>query len=185
MIRRFCVSMLLLVFCFLGLIFSKSTLAQDTAPTFSSVSNISSFELFWPIVAGRVSGEPLYPLKIFKEKIKGVLIFRDIKKSEYNLFISEKRVVEFEKLSLVNKDFVNAAKTLDVAKFYHSKTLSYLEKAKVGGKMVGPTRERIIMSFNNQILLLKDIASKVNDDQKQSLTEVIFSLGSEIEKLKE
>ena len=62
------------------------------------VENINSYELFWPLVAGKTSNESLYFLKRFKEKIRGALIFGNAQKAEYESMLATKRLLEVEKL---------------------------------------------------------------------------------------
>ncbi|MEK7526563.1 MAG: DUF5667 domain-containing protein [Patescibacteria group bacterium] len=62
------------------------------------VEEINTFDLFWPIVAGRTRGDSLYSLKILKENVRGSLIFSNTKKSDYYVFLLTKRTVEADKL---------------------------------------------------------------------------------------
>ena len=79
------------------------------------MEEIDSFELFWPVVAGKTREDSLYFLKKMKERIRGWVIFGDAKDAEYNLELATKRVVEAEQL--INDDKHDlAAKTLDDAK---------------------------------------------------------------------
>jgi len=146
-------------------------------------AEINSYELFWPIVPGRVSGDALYPLKLFKEKIRGFFILSSIKKAEYNLFLSEKRVVELEKLVLINKDQANGAKTLTALKSSYEKVVLNYNKTLVGKMPVSSTGERIVKSFDNQALLLETIMAKADANQKESIKEIVSFLNLEISKI--
>lgn len=87
---------------------------EDLNPTFTPNSQINSFELFWPVVAGKTTGDSFYSLKILKEKIRGFFIFGRPEKADYNVFLLVKRSVEAEKLLGEGKvDLAN--KTLDRA----------------------------------------------------------------------
>lgn len=130
------ISLFVLVFSLLGIYFAKTTLASvtDVANKEEGATNefgeslliddnllednlngeIDSFELFWPVTAGKVRGDSLYFLKRFKEKLRGVLIFSDAKKADYEAFIATKRVVEAEKL-FMKGDSQNATLSLDDA----------------------------------------------------------------------
>lgn len=143
----------------------------------------NSYELFWPIVAGRTSGDSLYPLKLLKENIRAVLIFSDIKKAEYSLFLSEKRLVEFENLVKVKKDGGNAIKTLDALNKNHMKVIDYLGKAKGGDVGVGYTKQRILNSFGNQVLVLESMLGSLESNLKDPVFATIAFLKSETEKL--
>lgn len=78
----------------------------------AEVQEVNSFELFWPVSAGKTLGDSLYSLKLFKEKVRSLLIFGKLQKLDYSLFLSIKRAVETEKLISEGK-FDLATKTLD------------------------------------------------------------------------
>jgi len=144
----------------------------------------NSYELFWPIVAGRTSEDPLYFLKLLKEKVRGVLIFSDVKKAEYYLFLSEKRLVEFENLVAEKKDIENAKKTLAMLRDNHSKVVSSFMKATVGGGEIEYINQRIQNSFGNQSLILEGLLSVVEGDLKNSVSETLSFLKSEAGQLR-
>lgn len=109
-------------------IFSTSAFAVSTPAPTSPPSNLSSFELFWPIVAGKTMDESLYFLKSLKEKVRGMFIFGSSQKANYELLLATKRVVEAEKLINEGKtDYAN--KTLDVASQQLDKASLNLDKA--------------------------------------------------------
>ena len=78
-----------------------------------SMSVKSSYELFYPIVAGKIPGDKWYGLKIFREKAVGIFLFDVIKKSQYYMSLSKKRLVEAEKLITEKKDYQLGIKTLE------------------------------------------------------------------------
>ena len=91
-----------------------SFLALWNGITFSQASEVkSSYELFYPIVAGKVPGDRFYSLKILREKIVGMFLFDTDKKIEYRVSLSKKRLVEAEKLIKIKKDYSLAVKTLE------------------------------------------------------------------------
>lgn len=97
--------------------------------TNEQADDVNSFELFWPMVAGKSRGESLYSLKLFKEKIRGWLIFRPDLKANYEVFLGTKRVLEAEKLlNEAKTDF--ALITLDEAKGHFDTAISALNKAR-------------------------------------------------------
>ena len=81
---------------FLFAFISLALVLFSFSPAFAQ--EINSYELFWPITAGKVAGEPFYGLKLFKEKVRGSFIFGKFQKASYALFLTTKRVVETEKL---------------------------------------------------------------------------------------
>jgi len=104
---------------------SKGVVSPKASP---AAAQISSFELFWPIVAGKTMDEPWYFLKSFKENLRGMLIFGSPQKADYELLLATKRVVEAEKLINGGKtDYAN--KTLEIALQELGKSSLDLDKA--------------------------------------------------------
>lgn len=160
---------------------SLNVLAVSTDPS-PKPTKVSSFELFWPIVAGKVQGDSMYTLKVFKENMRGYLILSSLKKAEYLTFISSKRLVEFEELALSRKDFENASKTLEVYKSTQKKIFSYLDKAKSEGVVILTTQNIIEDTLNRQLTLLNYILLGVDNSQKKGVEDAISFINSELEK---
>lgn len=82
----------------------------------TSSAQVNSFELFWPITSGKVEGDALYPIKLFKEQIGGWFIVEDVKKADYEILLGTKRVLEAEKHLKDKKDnfAINALEKADV-----------------------------------------------------------------------
>src|SRR3989304_3599259 len=65
----------------------------------SSVKAVDSYELFWPMVAGKTTADGfVYTLKILKEDIRGYLIVGSAPRADYKVFLGVKRLLEAEKL---------------------------------------------------------------------------------------
>lgn len=75
-------------------------------------SDKSSYELFYPIVAGKIPGDQWYSLKMLREKMVSFFLFNPEKKAEYHTSLSKKRLVEAEKLIVVNKNYLLGIDTL-------------------------------------------------------------------------
>lgn len=144
---------------------------------------VNSYELFWPIVAGKVEGDSLYSLKRLKEKIRGLLIFSNLRKAEYYAVLSQKRLVEFEKLALTDKDYENAAKTLNVLTTTQEKIVNYLELAKEERMDTTFSSQKVIDIFDREFALLQSIQTKIDGNQKQFLGKAISNLSSLLSKL--
>ena len=178
------VSLFVFIVSVFALIFSVPALAlEEINKPLSSPTTINSFELFWPISAGVVSGEQLYNFKILKEDIREIFIFSNLKKAEYNITLSEKRVLEVEKLFIDKKDYTNGKKTLDIANQKREKSLSLLKKDGENNYS-GELKTKIVKSFANQKDLLTYIMLQVSDDQKGTLRDSINQLGLLLESLK-
>lgn len=105
---------LLIIFVFF-LFCSMPVLAQEGNQNINSQESsveINSFEVFWPISAGKTVSDSFYWLKSLKEQIRGLLIFGSLQKADYFSFLTVKRIIETEKLLTENKtDMAN--KTLE------------------------------------------------------------------------
>ncbi len=82
--------------------------AQEKAKT----EVVNSFEMFWPMVAGKTEGDKFYSVKLLKEKIRGYLIFGPAPKADYQVFLGVKRLLEAEKLLSEGKQSLSLT-TLD------------------------------------------------------------------------
>lgn len=156
--------------------FAKIAAAQDMVAS-PSASNVNSYELFFPITAGKVAGNSLYFLKLLKENLREMLIFSDLKKSEYNITLSEKRIVESEKLLLDKKDYENGPKTLETAAKKWQQALNYLNSAKEQ-EGYNNVRAKFNSSLEKQRLLLQYIMIQVPPEQKTILNETVNKLNS-------
>ena len=85
----------------------QAALATEPSPT---PQTVNSFEVFWPMVAGKTVTDPLYKLKLFKENVRGALIFGNLQKADYLVFLAVKRGLEIEKL-LQENNLSSAQKT--------------------------------------------------------------------------
>ena len=85
------------------------------AADYPSIQPVNSFELFWPLSAGKTITSKIYWLKQFKEKFRGAIIFGNTPKADYDVLLATKRLLETEKLLRDNQiDFAN--QTLDIGK---------------------------------------------------------------------
>lgn len=176
------------IFCLVAVLSSFASTVAAVSVTQPSptkeplkVKSINSFELFWPVSAGRVMGDKLYTFKILKENLRGVFIFNDLKKAEYNITLSEKRTVEAEKLFLVNKDTVNGINTLSEAQKKRETALDLIMESK--SKNTSDVKSRMINSFKNQKLLLEFMPTEIPEGQKSAVEENITSINNILKKL--
>lgn len=175
---------LALVLLFGALLIPSKALAADTLNE-KDVEDVSSFELFWPIVAGKTSGDSLYWLKTLKENLRESLIFSKYKKTDYDILMAEKRVVEFENLVVVKKDYVNASKTLEMSKAKRSSVQLLLKELEGEGTNTKDLKNRFTSSLENQKKLIISIQSKVPDQAaSEVLKNFLSSLNSDLSNLK-
>lgn len=114
---------------FLALVFSPLSAFAHTedephkeATESAAQKEVNSFELFWPLVAGKTMDDGfIYTLKRLKETIRGWFVFGTTQKADYAVFLATKRVLEAEKLikeektDLADKTLGSAVSQLEVA----------------------------------------------------------------------
>lgn len=176
--KKILLVVLILIFVFSLNIFRNNIFASNIIPTATTEPQISSFELFWPVVAGKVRGDSLYSLKLLKEKIRSLFIFSSLKKAEYYSFLSTKRLVEFEDLILEKKDFKNAELTQKDILTIHQNMVLIANQAKKEELDVIGTLQKISDTFDKQLSLLEEILTKVNEQQKPLVNNIILSIKS-------
>ena len=153
-----------------SLVFSSRVSAQDGDTSGEEVvTQISSFELFWPISAGKTLGDSTYFLKSFKENVRGWLIFGKAQKAEYSLQLATKRIVEAEKLIDLDKNDL-ATKSLDrgIKQLANmTKNLGLAAEGDMSQEVVDQTNDRL----DNLEIFLPWLSEK-NPDIKEKLQEV-------------
>ena len=168
-----------MVFLTLGF-FSKVYALDEVLAEKGESSEISSFELFWPIVAGKTMGDPLYTLKTLKEKVRGLLIFGKPQKANYFVLLATKRVVEAEKL-IDNNEKDLALKTLDRA----NSLLMSADKAISGipaGLIYSETKDNINKQLGNLETFIPWLSSRKGElsAKLQEILETVKTLNSKI-----
>lgn len=151
--------------------------AETVKPTATPVPTpVSSFELFWPMVAGKTMQSKLYFLKTLKEKIRGVFIFGSAQKADYDIFIGIKRMLESE--VLVKAQLTDLAnKTLDSAASDFDKANSALTNAKNSSDIDQDTKNEINIRVSN---LKKFVTAlqKENPSYKDKLQSIMDKLNA-------
>lgn len=104
---------------------SNNTYAQDSSPS----AEFNPDVVFWPLSAGKTIDDSLYFLKQWKETLRGLIIFGQIQKADYQLTLATKRLLEADKLMQQQK-FDAASKTLDLARLQIDSALTNVEKSK-------------------------------------------------------
>lgn len=138
---------------------------QEAKAETATNAKIDSFDLFWPIAAGKTRGDRFYFLKLAKEKVRGALIFGDAKDADYHLFLATKRVVEAEKLLGENK--------LDEAKDTLQDALEHIEEASEEWSDVEntdtPVKHEINNKLNNLETFLPYLSTLTDDASTETL----------------
>lgn len=133
--RFLAISLLIIIsFAFSAVIFPVKSATSEkptSTPTLEEdydFSSMTTYELFWPITAGKVPGDRFYNLKIWRDKLTGYLFFSPVKKSEYLKQLANKRLLEAEKLvELDRQSFLQ--ETLEKSTKYMKDGLGILSSA--------------------------------------------------------
>lgn len=165
------VSFFIAFFLFINV--SGLVLAQSPTPTpFPK----TSYELFYPIVAGKVPTDQLYFLKLFKEWLAGKVLFDYINKSDFHLSLSKKRLVEAEKLIIDKKDTKLIKKTLEKAA---NEFQSAVKSAKTGEEKGKQTRD-IYNTLKNDGNTISKFALSLSESSEGEVKEALNSLSNSI-----
>lgn len=168
------ISFVLVVVVFL--VFSSSLILAKETPAPTPVAEISSFELFWPVVAGKTMSDSFYFVKSLKEGLREKLIFGSAQKADYSVFLATKRIVEAEKLilegksDLAGKTLIQAIKQLDKATINVNQALA---------KGISFQDQAISMSnrLSNLEAFIPGLITKANNN-KESLTKILEKVTS-------
>src|SRR6185369_12550673 len=117
-------------------------------PTPTPVPTVNSFDMFWPLVAGKTIESKLYYLKLLKEKIRGMLIFGKAQKADYEVFLGIKRMLEAEVLMKAGKNDL-ANQTLDKALAKFQAAATDIDSAKSSGEIPQDTKDEINTRVGN------------------------------------
>ena len=140
-----------------------------------TVTEVDSFELFWPIVAGKTRGDSLYFLKKLKENVRGWLIFGDAKDAEYEVFLATKRVVEAEAL-IKNDEHELARETIEDARENVADALDEWEDVDDRDTSV---KHEINNKLDNLEVFLPQLANETsNEELKKEIGELLQNVTS-------
>jgi len=177
MVKRVVFLVIFLIFGFLIMV-GGDVLAQEKEMAVSpSVEEVDSFELFWPMVAGKTRESGIYRIKKLKEEVRGWLIFGKPQKASYKVFLGVKRVLEAEKLIKEGKTDL-ALETLRDAQIDLRSSMNLIETARKvePGASIDPQAysrlvnlEKLIDWLNEQensenvALLLSEVKTRIQD----------------------
>lgn len=149
----------------------EENLATESAEEDYDFASMTTYELFWPLVAGKVPGDKFYNLKLWRDKLMGYLFFSKLKKSEYFKQLANKRLVEAEKLLELQRDR------------YFTETLrqstEYLEK---GSSLLLATPENqsqfwlkgeYAKDLQKHLVVLEKMRSKAGEEQKEFIEKTL------------
>jgi len=184
MLKKLFIIFLAFLFLPLGLVLAKTTSISPTPTPTKSVeydfSKMTNYEMFWPIVAGKIPGDRFYSLKLWRDKILASLYFSPLKKSEYLKQLANKRLVEAEKL-------------LELGRFnYLPATLQdSTNNFKKGADLLSASQESTFQlwlkyeyakDLQKHLVVLHRLEKKVPEEYKEAIGDAVKLIESLIEK---
>jgi len=170
-------SLISLIFLF-SLPFYPSHIYAATAPV------IIDYELPYP---GILPDNPIYPLKIIRDKITGFLIGKPLKKAEFDLIKADTRVSAASTLIDQRKSISLAITTLSEAEDYFNEALKKTGEAKAEGVDTREFVKRLVTANQKHEEIAKKIEEKIGTKDKNKLEIVkkrIQALGRELKKIR-
>lgn len=149
---------------------TKAAIVKSSPSPSPTPGPVDSYDLFWPISAGRVAGDPLYFLKSLKESVRELLVFGDYKKAEYNITLAEKRLLESEYLFKVKKDLENAGVSVIQAKSKMEKAVLYVGKSEDSSD-IGALQRKLSLSADKQRRLLNYLITLGDKEQTKEMSD--------------
>lgn len=184
---------ILLLFCLFLLaffsVFSSCLYAQEENLATESAeaekeydfASMTTYELFWPITAGKIPGDKFYKLKIWRDKLVGYLFFDKLKKSEYLKQLANKRLVETEKLLEVQR-YSYLSETLKISGDNLEKGLVLLFSAPETESQFW-LRNEYQKDFQKHLIVLERMKEKMEEDKRAVLEEAIRDINNLIDRL--
>lgn len=152
----------------LNIFFSPVSVSAHENEASEAGETVDVYGLFWPVVPGTTVADSMFWFKQIKEGVSGLFTFGNVKKSEYQIEISEKRLVEAYKL-FQDKDYPNAQKSLDLNKAARDGALKLKKKAVEEKADALELTNKLVKSLQNQEKALVYLMTQVSEDQKPKI----------------
>lgn len=147
------------IFVLVFILLPWPVLAEEENSTLSAkLKSGGSYELFWPLTAGKTMNDSLYFLKLWKEDIGGMFISDNAQKADYEVTLATKRILEAEKLLKEGKEDLTK-KTLEKALSQLTLARGKFSKATKAGDDFRRTRVNIANQLLNLDAFLPMLAS--------------------------
>lgn len=172
----------LLIFCLLLAAFvflppyidaQEENSATESAEDQYNFASMTTYELFWPIVPGKVPGDKFYNLKVWRDKIASFFIFNKLKKVEHLKKLANKRLVEAERLVELQR-YSFFFPTLEKAKENLGEGLKLLATAKKKSRY-NWVKNEYAKDVRKHLVVLERMKEKVEEKEKASVEEFLKS----------
>lgn len=183
MVKKFCAILLILSSILVSAVYSSTVFAQQATISGQPNEATSSFELFWPLSAGRTEGDSLYGLKLLKEQIRGWFIFKEAPKADYQVMLSTKRILEADKLLQGNKTD-QTVKTLDQALINLRDARLNIASAQDAGDNFSAIKENLTKQLLNLEAFIPRLIGGTSGDIQKRLEKVKENVEQFLEELR-
>lgn len=170
-------SVLVFIFIINILILPSFIHAQETP------EKVDVYALFWPVVPGTTVADGMFWAKQLKEGFSGMFTFGSVNKAGYEIELSEKRLVEANKL-VEDKDYSNALKSLKLNKQNREEAVKLQKKAREEKADANELTLKLGKSLEKQQKALAYLATQFPEDQKGEVDEMVLGLVLQISEAK-
>lgn len=141
----------------------KTSFGQETTPT-PKVSSVQ-YDLPYP---GILPDNPLYFLKAIRDNLLGIFITDPLKKADFTLLQSDKRLAA-SKILFESKKFDLAITTLSKSGNYFHQSVNKAADAKRAGQDANPILERLLVASKKHQEVIFQMEQKADDETRYSL----------------
>lgn len=130
-------------------------------PSLAATNSVtSSYELPYP---GILPDHPLYPLKVIRDKVYDFFLADPLKKAEFKLLMSDKRIYMSIMLKERGKTSLSY-QTISKASKYFEESVMYLYKARNEGRNINELKEKLVNASNKYQEII--LGFQVNSSEK-------------------
>lgn len=155
--------------------------ATESAQVEYDFASMTTYEMFWPLVAGKVPGDGLYQFKVWRDKLMGLFYFNKSKKSEYLKQLANKRLIEIERLVELERHS-HLESTLQKSSDNLERGVDLLLASGTDAQTEWLTQE-FRKDLDKHRIVLERLGDKVQEDQKGSFDKSLQTVKDLIEKL--
>lgn len=156
---------------FFSVFLSRPGLAQEEATPSVKLERGGSYELFWPLTAGKTMDDSFYFLKLWREGIGKMFIFDTTRKADYEVTLSTKRVLEAEKLLKEGKED-KAMKTLENALSQLTLARGKFSKATKRGNDFQVARSNLLNQLANLNIFMQKLTNESTGNLQNTSSQV-------------
>lgn len=160
-------SLLIILFTFVFLISFQIVSAQEQNSSSSALPTPTpEYQLPYP---GLLPDNPLYFLKMGRDKVMGFLISDPLKKAEFNLLQADKRLNAGVLLAKKTGKENLAISTLSKGENYFEEAIAKIREAKKQGMEISEISRKLFLSNKKHQEVIKEIAKKISPSNRQGI----------------